>query len=174
MSTNTGFALSRAMLPAVATKVKGEVMTSSPESTPSAIRASNNASDPDAQPRANRQPTRVAISASSSLTGGPMMNCWLSRTLSTAARISAFIVAYSALRSRNGNRRAGARCSVGDGGWVSDDILKLNYSASEGDFGPTPAPPAIRVGGILRTLRVPSAQFSQGATRRTLRSDLKF
>src|SRR5438874_1041106 len=29
-------------------------------------------------PRANRQPTRVAASAFSSLTCGPMMNCWLS------------------------------------------------------------------------------------------------
>ena len=41
------------MLPAVATKVKGGVMTSSPESTPSAISASRSASDPEAQAMAN-------------------------------------------------------------------------------------------------------------------------
>ena len=39
MSTKTGLAFSREMLPAVATKVKGGVMSSSLESTPSAISA---------------------------------------------------------------------------------------------------------------------------------------
>ena len=45
---------------------------------------------------------KAAISASSCFTSGPMMNCWLSRTLSTAARMSCFMVAYSAFRSRKG------------------------------------------------------------------------
>ena len=47
-------------------------MTSSPELTPSAISASRSASDPEAQPRAKREPTKAAISASSCLTSGPM------------------------------------------------------------------------------------------------------
>ena len=104
ISTNTGLALRRAMLPAVATKVNGVVTTSSPLPIPVAIRASNSASDPDAQPMAKLLPMNWATSASSFSTSGPMMKCWLSSTAVTAAKTSSLILACCALRSRKGNR----------------------------------------------------------------------
>src|ERR1700732_3668785 len=131
MSTKTGVAFSRAMLPAVATNVKGGVMTSSPKSTPSAISASNNASEPDAQAIANLEPTKAAISASSCFTSGPIMNCWLSRTLSTAARISSFIMAYSALRSRNGKSNLGAPRSDNRGDPIVDSLAFTKFPAGK-------------------------------------------
>src|ERR1039458_775630 len=113
MSTNTGLALSLAILPAVATKVNGVVMTSSPLSTSTDMRESSKASDPDAQPMAKVHPINLASSASNFSTSGPMMNCWLSRTLCTAARVCSCIVAYSAFRSINGNNGLGDRvCGV--------------------------------------------------------------
>ncbi len=57
MSANTGLAPSRAIAPTVATKVNGVVMTSSPGPIPNPIKASSNASEPDAHPTAARAPT---------------------------------------------------------------------------------------------------------------------
>ena len=56
MSANTGLAPVRAIAPAVATKVKGVVITSSPGPIPNAIMANSNASEPDAHPTAARAP----------------------------------------------------------------------------------------------------------------------
>ena len=54
MSTKTGLAPRRWMTPAVAKKVKGEVMTSSPGPTSRAIRAMSRASVPEETPTAKR------------------------------------------------------------------------------------------------------------------------
>ena len=56
--------------PAVATKVNGVVITSSPGCTPSASRPSSSASDPDAHPTAAAEPTKRHISASNFSTSG--------------------------------------------------------------------------------------------------------
>ena len=50
MSTKTGFAPNREIVLAVAKNVNGMVMTSSPTFTPMAMRESNSASLPEAQP----------------------------------------------------------------------------------------------------------------------------
>jgi len=50
MSQNTGRAPLRAIVPAVAKNVNGEVITSSPAPIPKAIKASNNASVPEETP----------------------------------------------------------------------------------------------------------------------------
>ena len=50
MSTNTGLAPSRAMAPAVAKKVNGVVITSSPGLIPMAISETSSASVPDETP----------------------------------------------------------------------------------------------------------------------------
>ena len=52
MSTKTGLAPSLEMDPTVAKNVKGTVITSSPDPTPSAINANKSASLPDATPTA--------------------------------------------------------------------------------------------------------------------------
>ena len=59
MSQKSGRAPSRAIVPAVAKKVKGEVITSSPGPMPSAISASSSASVPEETPMPCSQP-RVA------------------------------------------------------------------------------------------------------------------
>jgi hypothetical protein len=56
MSTNTGRAPVRAMVPAVAKKVYGEVMTSSPAPMSSAMSAISRASVPEDRPMPNLQP----------------------------------------------------------------------------------------------------------------------
>src|SRR6266849_6808874 len=131
MSTKTGVAFSRAMLAAVATKVNDGVTISSPESTPSAISTSKSASDPDAQLIAKLEPMKAAISASSCFTSGPMMNCWPSRTLSTAARMSSFMVAYSAFRSRKGKSSLGAPRSDNRGDLIVDSLTFTKFPAGK-------------------------------------------
>ena len=90
MSTKTGLAPRREMAPAVAKKVNGTVMTSSPDLTPDAINAKSSASLPDAQPIAWRLPTYCAVAVSNSATLGPRTKPCSSQTASITARISDF------------------------------------------------------------------------------------
>ena len=76
---------------------------------------------------ANREPMKAAISASSSFTSGPMMNCWLSRTRPTAARISAFISGVFGLEIEKGEEQRRDFLIVGCALAVSDCISKFNY-----------------------------------------------
>ena len=101
MSAKTGRAPNRAIDPAVATKVKGVVTTSSPGPMPRAIRASRRASDPEAHAIAKRQPTNSAISSSRDSTSGPRMKCCDSITRRIAASTSSRIPRNCARRSRN-------------------------------------------------------------------------
>src|SRR5690606_4486271 len=74
MSTNTGFAPTLWIAPAVAKNVNGGAITSSPAPTSSARYASNSASVPLAQPIANLAFDNPATSHSSLPTGAPRMN----------------------------------------------------------------------------------------------------
>ena len=80
MSAYTGLAPSSTMTSAVATKVKGVVMISSPAFTPNAISAISRASVPLATVMQWRAPVKSARRCSSSLTSGPMMYWPWSRT----------------------------------------------------------------------------------------------
>ena len=102
MSQNAGRAPVRAIVPAVAKKVNGDVITSSPAPMPSAMRASSSASVPEDTPTACAAPQYSAISVSNARTFSPRMKCWLSHTLSMAASTAARSGAYCALRSSNG------------------------------------------------------------------------
>ncbi len=76
MSQKTGLALSLAIAPAVAKKVKGVVMTASPSPTSRAIRETISASDPEETPVANFVSLKAAISFSRLSTSEPKMNFW--------------------------------------------------------------------------------------------------
>ncbi len=102
MSTNTGAAPSRSMQPAVAKKLYGVVITSSPGLTPIAISATSSASVPDVTPMPNFACEYSATSFSSPSTSGPPMKCCASHTRSIAARISSRIGAYCAFKSNRG------------------------------------------------------------------------
>ena len=119
MSTKTGLAFSRAMLPAVATNVKGGVMTSSPESTPNAISGSNIASDPEAQPSREARTDEgrdfslqsLHLRTHDELAGSPGL-------CPRQSRMSSFMVAYSAFRSRKGKSIGVVTSYGGDLGWI--------------------------------------------------------
>jgi len=102
MSTKTGTAPSRPTTSAVAMKVKGVVMTSSPVPIPRARSASSRASVPLATPTACGTPWYRATSASSADTLGPSINWVLSSTSRTAASISALSCRYCRRRSTMG------------------------------------------------------------------------
>ena len=102
MSTNTGVAPVRAMEPAVAKKVNGVVMASSPGPRPSAIMLHRSASVPLETPTAYLQSLIAAISRSSSATLGPPMQTWESSVSATAASTCSRIAACCALRSSSG------------------------------------------------------------------------
>ncbi len=59
------------MVPAVAKKVYGLVMTSSPAPMSSAMSAISSASVPEEMPMPNLQPEYAAVAASSAFTSGP-------------------------------------------------------------------------------------------------------
>src|SRR5690242_14346537 len=90
------------MAPAVAKKVNGTVITSSPAFTPDTIKARRSASLPDAQPIAWRLPTYCAMALSKSATRGPRTNPCSSQTASMTASTSALMLRYWAFRSNNG------------------------------------------------------------------------
>jgi hypothetical protein len=73
MSQNTGRAPVRAIVPAVAKNVKGDVTTSSPAHISSAISASNSASVPEETPIPKVAAQYRAISASRAVTWSPRM-----------------------------------------------------------------------------------------------------
>ena len=80
MSTKTGVPPALWMAPAVAKKVKGVVMTSSPGLRSSALSGSSRASVPLAQPTACLVWDSAATAASSCATSAPMMKPWRSIT----------------------------------------------------------------------------------------------
>src|ERR1700688_594352 len=88
------------MEPAVAMKLKGVVMTSSPSPMPAAKSDKIRASVPEAQPMANLEPSLAATSSSRSFTSGPRMKYWDSKTWATACMTSSRMVANCARRSR--------------------------------------------------------------------------
>src|SRR5690606_37240110 len=102
MSTNTGVAPVRAIQPAVAKKVNGVVMTSSPGPRPRLIIVFSRASVPLDAPTAYLHPLSAATSRSSSATLGPPMQTCDSSTSETAASTSSRIVAYCAFKSSRG------------------------------------------------------------------------
>jgi hypothetical protein len=94
MSTKTGRAPVRAMLPAVAKNVNGGQMTSSPGPMPSTMSEQRRASVPLDMATPRLQAEYAARASSSCLTSGPLMYCWLSSTLPTAAWISSRMGVY--------------------------------------------------------------------------------
>src|ERR1022692_318307 len=90
------------MVAAEATKVNGDVITSSPGPMPPASRARCRALVPEFTPMASAAPQYPANSFSNAATSGPRMNCAFSRTPRTAASNSLLIVRYWALRSNSG------------------------------------------------------------------------
>ena len=99
ISTNTGFNFKRQITSAVAAKVKGVVMISSPGLRSHAIRATWRASVPLAQAM-TWAPSRYSDKLFSNfLTGLPPMNCVESKICWMASSISTFYLLYCALRS---------------------------------------------------------------------------
>src|ERR1039457_6334484 len=90
------------MMAAEATKVNGDVITSSPGPMPPASRARCRALVPEFTPMASAAPQYPANSSSNAATSGPRMNCAFSRTPRPAASNSLLIVRYWALRSNSG------------------------------------------------------------------------
>src|SRR5437763_9269959 len=108
MSTNTGVAPSRTMTSAVAMKVNGVVMTSSPGLSPRAISAISSASVPEATVMQWRAPQYSASLASSSATSGPMMYWPWSSTAWMRPLIRSRDAWYWDLRSMNSMMESGA------------------------------------------------------------------
>ena len=102
MSTKTGVPPVLWMVPAVAKKVNGVVMTSSPGLRSSARSGSSSASVPLAQPMACLAWESWATAVSSCATSGPMMKPWRSITVIMARSTSSLIPRYCATRSSRG------------------------------------------------------------------------
>src|SRR5882672_7075219 len=118
ISTNTGRAPTRAIVPAVAKKVYGLVKTSSPAPMSSAIRAISRASVPDEMPMPNLQPEYAAVAASSVFTSGPRMKYCDSLTRSSAASSSRLSARYWGLRSSSGTFIPRTLPQVGHARWL--------------------------------------------------------
>src|SRR5450759_3489138 len=102
MSTKTGMAPTCAMASAVAKKVKGVVMTSSPLPMPMAARIRNSASVPWPHATACLVPQYAAMASSSSLTLGPPMKPADAIVPRTASSSSSLSDRYWAFRSSRG------------------------------------------------------------------------
>ena len=102
MSTRTGRAPTRQIVPAVAKNEYVVVTTSSPGPMFSAMRAASSASVPEETPMAACTWSIAASSRSSASISGPPMKRWLSQTVEMAARISSRMGAYWAWRSSRG------------------------------------------------------------------------
>ena len=98
-SANTGVIPSSATTSTVATKVKEQVISSSPAFRPSAIIAICKASVPLAQPMVCFTPRYALSSFSNSFTSGPLMKAVLSITRRWAASTSSLIFRYWPTRS---------------------------------------------------------------------------
>src|SRR5690349_22306162 len=85
MSTNTGLAPTYKMQFAEATKLNGEVITSSPAPTPRAIRHKCKAAVPLLTPTAKREPTDAATADSNSSSFGPQLRRPERKTAATAS-----------------------------------------------------------------------------------------
>ena len=99
MSTKTGFAPASTMTSAVAAKLKGVVITSSPGRISSAISAISSASVPLETVMQCRAPVRCASAASSSATSGPMMYWPWSSTACMRASMLGLSALYWLFRS---------------------------------------------------------------------------
>ena len=102
ISTKTGVAPTRAIAPAVAKKVNGVVMTSSPTPIPSTMREMSRASEPEETPHAPAALLYAATSDSKFATFAPRMNIWESQSSSISFMISGFMAANCPFRSRRG------------------------------------------------------------------------
>src|ERR1700761_6399085 len=100
-STNTGLAPSNAITSALAAKVNGLVMTSSPGPIPRAIKEINNASVPLATVMQCFTSTKLASACSSSATSGPMMYCPCASTAAILRSSSGLIACCCVFRSMN-------------------------------------------------------------------------
>ena len=101
-STKTGVAPQNDIASAVAMKVLGTVMTSSPGPTPSASSAIQRASVPLPTPTHSVHPQKGAKAFSNSATKGPPAKAVLSITACRAEWISGLMASYWAFRSRKG------------------------------------------------------------------------
>ena len=90
MSTKTGWAFNRATTPADAKNEKGDVTTSSPDPTPSAISATSSASVPEDTPTACGTPSIPASAFSNAPFAGPRTKRPVAKTSSTARATSRF------------------------------------------------------------------------------------
>ena len=88
VSANSTVAPSAMAVAAVATKVSGDVMTSSPFVTPSAAYAQCKAEDPEFTTVASGVPASAEMAASNSVTTGPMVSQSVRITSATAAMSS--------------------------------------------------------------------------------------
>src|SRR5215470_2010510 len=140
-STNTGVAPVITMAPAVATKLLGTVITSSPAPTPRAFRAKNSASVPELRPTAWAAPQARAKRASNWATWGPSTNWHRLNSSSTRAvtvpssnwrgrsmYLTIILSTFRADTSRSGsaswrNRSSGAPVKRGDAGDHELDLV---------------------------------------------------
>src|SRR3954451_5327095 len=160
MSTNTGFAPTRAIAPAVAKNVYGVVMTSSPSPMPSAIRQARSASVPEDMPTPCAQVEYCAIALSHSSTFGPRMKCCDSITSAIAASISALIDKYCAFRSSNGTFMLRFLLDRGDAGVGT--CLRLVVRTTAGNT----ADPAGRAPGLVGVVELKTDQLTPRVQRR--------
>ena len=108
-STHTGVPPSSTITSAVAAKVKGVVMTSSPGCKSNAMRLMSSASVPLDTVMQCFDPVRAASAASSSATSGPMMYWPCSSTRCMRSAMRACNAAYWVLRLMNSMRRFRSR-----------------------------------------------------------------
>src|SRR5690606_26957619 len=120
MSTKTGVAPTREIDSAVAKKVKGVVITSSPGPIPRASSVRTRASVPLATPTPWAAPQRAATSSSRACTSGPRIYRPPSNTPSTAFSTSSRIDRYWAFRSIKGIFIGGCHPPFWD--WLSERI----------------------------------------------------
>ena len=183
-STNTGVAPTALIASAVAMKVLGTVITSSPSPTPMARRISPRASVPLPTPMAWRTPQNSANSASKRSTNGPPEKAVASSTCWMASPISPRMDSYCAFRSTNGTfmswtsssmriRRAGLPATTALGGTSLVTTLPAPTIApsptvtphSRVTLEPIEAPRQTRVGTTLQSSAVcgrPSALTARG------------
>src|SRR5437899_6697965 len=118
ISTKTGVPPALWIAPAVAKNVNGVVMTSSPGSSPRALRGRSSASVPLAHAMPCLARASWATALSSCGTEGPITKCCDSMTACRAGRTSSLIARYCATRSSNGTFTvSGIRKKEGEGNY---------------------------------------------------------
>src|SRR5208282_5986501 len=144
ISTNTGLAPQYVIASAVAMKVFGVVMTSSPCCTPSASNPRCKAAVPLLRATQCFAPQNSANSRSKASISSPWTKADFSQTRSSAGRISSRSPAYSALRSRKGtftsSSRAKRKLYCTRGAFTSASGAASDVGESAGDFGAAESP----------------------------------